>query len=219
MPCSIDLLLTEQVLTILAGCVKLVFEHYRVKKYASLPQHKGDLNREKSIIRSLSRRSGKTPMAQRRPPKLIKDGVDVPFGIRAIESGIEVDGVWISRSTTPLTLPNSRQSSANSFYGISANNSTANVSAVNVSYKVDPMSALPNQSLMATSRPTSRLMDRSWSDSIVGIPAVSEMSQPTVVRYPPHSYSRYENTRHFRKSRTASLSDNSSRPVSSYGKY
>lgn len=28
-------------------------------------------------------------------------GPDVPFGIRAIESGIEVDGVWISRSNTP----------------------------------------------------------------------------------------------------------------------
>ena len=26
---------------------------------------------------------------------------EVPFGIRAIESGIEVDGVWISRSNTP----------------------------------------------------------------------------------------------------------------------
>lgn len=28
-------------------------------------------------------------------------GNDVPFGVRAIESGIEVDGVWISRSNTP----------------------------------------------------------------------------------------------------------------------
>jgi len=26
---------------------------------------------------------------------------DVPFGIRAIQSGIEVDGVWISRTNTP----------------------------------------------------------------------------------------------------------------------
>jgi hypothetical protein len=28
---------------------------------------------------------------------------EVPFGVRAIESGIEVDGIWISRSNTPLT--------------------------------------------------------------------------------------------------------------------
>jgi len=27
---------------------------------------------------------------------------EIPFGIRAIESGIEVDGVWISRSNTPV---------------------------------------------------------------------------------------------------------------------
>jgi hypothetical protein len=26
---------------------------------------------------------------------------DIPFGIRAIQSGIEVDGVWISRTNTP----------------------------------------------------------------------------------------------------------------------
>lgn len=28
---------------------------------------------------------------------------DVPFGVRAIESGVEVDGVWISRSNTPAS--------------------------------------------------------------------------------------------------------------------
>ena len=28
---------------------------------------------------------------------------DVPFGVRAIESGIEVDGVWISRGNTPVS--------------------------------------------------------------------------------------------------------------------
>ena len=26
---------------------------------------------------------------------------EIPFGIRAIQSGIEVDGVWISRTNTP----------------------------------------------------------------------------------------------------------------------
>lgn len=35
-----------------------------------------------------------------------RKGPEVPFGIRAIESGIEVDGVWISRSNTPAqSLP------------------------------------------------------------------------------------------------------------------
>ena len=31
-----------------------------------------------------------------------KKASEIPFGIRAIESGIEVDGVWISRSNTPV---------------------------------------------------------------------------------------------------------------------
>ena len=31
----------------------------------------------------------------------------VPFGVRALESGIEVDGVWISGTNTPSTMPGS----------------------------------------------------------------------------------------------------------------
>lgn len=38
---------------------------------------------------------------------------DIPFGSRAIESGIEVDGIWISRSNTPA--PSKRASSATVF--------------------------------------------------------------------------------------------------------
>ena len=40
----------------------------------------------------------------------------VPFGVRAIESGIEVDGVWISRSNTPAgSLSGSPALSATTF--------------------------------------------------------------------------------------------------------
>ena len=48
-----------------------------------------------------------TPSVRRRK------GPEVPFGVRAIESGIEVDGVWISRSNTPApSLPDSPPSNA-----------------------------------------------------------------------------------------------------------
>ncbi|OTA94733.1 hypothetical protein M434DRAFT_70679, partial [Hypoxylon sp. CO27-5] len=30
--------------------------------------------------------------------------VDIPFGVRAIQSGIEVDGIWISRPGTPIEV-------------------------------------------------------------------------------------------------------------------
>lgn len=33
---------------------------------------------------------------------------EIPFGVRAIESGIEVDGIWISRAGTPVT-PNEKR--------------------------------------------------------------------------------------------------------------
>jgi hypothetical protein len=79
--------------------------------------------------------------AQREVPKT--DGLknDIPFGIRALESGIEVDGVWISRSNTPVgsgrssivgvQLPRSHNGSqpelpvANMFQGSSRNSSRA----------------------------------------------------------------------------------------------
>lgn len=65
---------------------------------------------------------------------------DVPFGIRAIESGIEVDGVWISRSNTPvgssassirtetrlpLSLNNSQLELPQAIHGSSRNSSRA----------------------------------------------------------------------------------------------
>ncbi|KAI1807653.1 hypothetical protein F4811DRAFT_505493 [Daldinia bambusicola] len=33
--------------------------------------------------------------------------IDIPFGVRAIQSGIEVDGIWISQPNTPLITPSS----------------------------------------------------------------------------------------------------------------
>ena len=33
----------------------------------------------------------------------VKKAIDIPFGIRAIQHGIEVDGIWISRPATPNT--------------------------------------------------------------------------------------------------------------------
>ena len=43
---------------------------------------------------------------------------EVPFGIRAIESGVEVDGVWISRSNTPgPSMTGSPASASTTFIG------------------------------------------------------------------------------------------------------
>lgn len=193
------LILTAQVLTIIAGLFKLWYDHNRIRKFAALPPKKVELNREKSIIRSLSRRHKKTEMTEKRP-RVIDDGVEIPFGIRAIESGIEVDGVWISRSNTPVRLPSSLRSSSNT----------------------DLEAGMQSFSSLPSSRPVSRVvLPRTASqDSNLSEPSSADlMTQSGGLRYPPHSYSRYENTRVFRKSRAMNSSDNVSRPVSSYGAY
>lgn len=82
---------------ILLGCLKLVYNHWRLRKYTALAAAKAAQRQEMQHTPSVRRRKGP----------------DVPFGIRAIESGIEVDGVWISRSNTPApSVPDSPMSNA-----------------------------------------------------------------------------------------------------------
>ncbi|KAI9816411.1 MAG: hypothetical protein M1832_005078 [Thelocarpon impressellum] len=73
------------VLTFVAGFVKLAYTHWKLRKYTAIAEarknHLQEMRRCRHII----------PLR----------GEDVPFGIRAIESGIEVEGVWISRPNSP----------------------------------------------------------------------------------------------------------------------
>ncbi|KAL8785225.1 MAG: hypothetical protein Q9213_003494 [Squamulea squamosa] len=75
------------VLVLVAGVLKVAHNHWKLRKYTRLAK-----------TRAAQRENGfeHAPTVGRR-----KKGNDVPFGVRAIESGIEVDGVWISRSNTP----------------------------------------------------------------------------------------------------------------------
>lgn len=82
---------------IVLGCLKLVYNHWRLRKYTAIAAAKAAQRQDMQHAPSVRRRKGP----------------DVPFGIRAIESGIEVDGVWISRSNTPApSLPDSPMSNA-----------------------------------------------------------------------------------------------------------
>jgi hypothetical protein len=67
------------------GFGKVLYSRWRLRKYTALAVAKEAHRQEMQRVRSTRRRKGP----------------EVPFGIRAIESGIEVDGVWISRSNTP----------------------------------------------------------------------------------------------------------------------
>ncbi|PPJ53696.1 hypothetical protein CBER1_00888 [Cercospora berteroae] len=74
------------VITVLLGCAKVAHTQYKLRAYNAVAERdktEGAMHRQ---------------MSQRRRQQTTND---VPFGIRAIESGIEVDGVWVSRSNTP----------------------------------------------------------------------------------------------------------------------
>ena len=119
---------------------------------------------------------------------------DVPFGIRAIESGIEVEGVWISRGNTPE--PVSRESSASSLwehvprkdYGIDLE-------------KQDPSKYHDRTALhppAATRRSDRSSFDRAVSAEKLPSSHISRepspdaaVTKPPRSRHPPLSYTRY----------------------------
>lgn len=77
------------VLTVCLGCIKLLHIHWRVRKSSKEDRE----NRcDHTMHRSMNTRTSRSNVQGRN---------DIPFGIRAIESGIEVDGVWISRGNSP----------------------------------------------------------------------------------------------------------------------
>lgn len=77
------------VVTIVLGFLKLWYDRNKIRKYSQVDKGK----------------QAQTPeMLEAQPVTAVsvETKEEVPFGIRAIQSGIEVDGVWISRSNTPV---------------------------------------------------------------------------------------------------------------------
>jgi hypothetical protein len=78
------------VVTIFLGLLKLWYDRNKLRKYSKVD--KGKLAATPEMLES-------QPVQQVHAEEM-KD--DIPFGVRAIESGIEIDGVWISRTNTPV---------------------------------------------------------------------------------------------------------------------
>ncbi|MCJ1400178.1 hypothetical protein MMC11_003382 [Xylographa trunciseda] len=74
------------VFTIFAGCVKLIHKHFELRKHTAIAAKQ----REEQQMQQTS-------------TVLVAGAPDIPFGVRAIEHGVEVEGVWISRSNTPVS--------------------------------------------------------------------------------------------------------------------
>ena len=77
------------VFTIIIGFIKLTFDKRRLRKYSKVDKGK---------------RAQSPEMLEAQPVTQVNEDTkdEIPFGIRAIQSGIEVDGVWISRTNTPV---------------------------------------------------------------------------------------------------------------------
>lgn len=170
------------VVTLLLGCAKLTYTHWKLRKYAAVADEK---KKEQALQREMS---------QRRQPRT-QHGDEVPFGIRAIESGIEVDGVWISRSNTPEL--GSQQSSAGSSWNyIPRMDSNMDLSKLEAQQLGHDRSG--SGSTTTTARPPSSSFEKATSVSKSHSRDTSRDSSPDGVvtkpsrsRYPPPTYARY----------------------------
>lgn len=79
-------------LTLVAACLKLIYNKYRVKKHTKIAEAR------KSHIESIG---GGTDLVKSKEE-------DIPFGIKALEAGVEVEGIYISRPNTPACYTQSQ---------------------------------------------------------------------------------------------------------------
>ncbi|KAI0423621.1 hypothetical protein F5Y09DRAFT_203711 [Xylaria sp. FL1042] len=96
--------LWEQLTFVLAGGIVLVFFIGWIKLWwmqRLLKKH--TLLDEEKRARQMELRKSGLPAGRR---------ADIPFGVRAIQSGIEVEGIWISRPVTPMETRSSSKASS-----------------------------------------------------------------------------------------------------------
>lgn len=148
-------------MTILAGCLKLVYKHHRLRKHTAYAA-KTKYEQQQTQVTSITRRGRKQ---------------DIPFGVRAIESGIEVEGVWISRSNTPS---GSRQASPQS--------SVAGESALAKDCGSSELLPIHDTSLLAVSAPPHPNSD---PIAVSGSNSNPYLEQPTSSDAPPDSASAF----------------------------
>ncbi|GAP90491.1 hypothetical protein SAMD00023353_4500680 [Rosellinia necatrix] len=77
------------------GWIKLWWMQRLLKKHALLDEEKR--------VRQMELRKSGLPVGRK---------VDIPFGVRAIQSGVEVEGIWISRPVTPMEVRDSGRASS-----------------------------------------------------------------------------------------------------------
>ncbi|KJX96916.1 hypothetical protein TI39_contig594g00043 [Zymoseptoria brevis] len=139
-------------------------------------------------------------MSQRRRRANSREN-DVPFGIRAIESGIEVEGVWISRNNSEASLPiHSRDTSgsSSSWDHIPRKDFTTDVEKQATNANPHRNSTTSNSSTGIAANPRYYSARNSSSDRLPSSrnsrdesPDRNTTTRQSKSRHPPLSYSRY----------------------------
>ena len=118
---------------IFLGIIKLVYNHWKLRKYTKIAATKAAFKNEMKHSQSVRRGRAR----------------DVPFGIRAIESGVEVDGVWISKTNTPASsIPGSpvisatpdRQAAAQADSSVDRTSSASNMTHLEIPQAIQSQS-------------------------------------------------------------------------------
>ena len=84
--------------TIIGGFCKLKYSHWKMRKY-------------NKVAATEAAQKPEMLEAQQPPEGVQEEKDDIPIGIRAVASGSDVDGVWVSRNNTPV--PSSASSICN----------------------------------------------------------------------------------------------------------
>ena len=178
---------------------RLGYVHWRLRKYTVVEERERN---EQAVRRQMSQRR-RAPGTQRSD--------EVPFGVRAIESGIEVDGVWVSRGNTPE--PASRGTSAGSSVWDHVPRRSSEID-LEKQWPLRPSTGTHARSISAststTARPSSSAFDIATSAKRVDSRHVSRehspdapIAMPAKSRHPPSSYSRYSSNPYLIRSSSA----------------
>ena len=166
------------VVTVLLGCSKLVYTRWRLRKFIQIAEQE---TREQTMQKEMVHQH---KLAQ------ASDKADA-FGVRAIEQGIEVEGVWISRSNTPELT--SRNNSTSSSFQDRAPRKDFGIDLERQEVRMARGRSLSNSTIG-----TARTCDRAVSADrgVDGQPSRDQspeaaIAKPARARHPPSSYVRY----------------------------
>lgn len=150
------------------GFARLWWTSRHVKKHTLLDE-------EKALKIQELRRKGHTIKSERED--------DPPFGVRAIESGIEIDGIWVSRSNTPISgsLRTFRSSDRSSFSSVRSTESTRTISPEERLPRIHPNTEGPLHAIAPGMLALGRVLP---GDSVLSSPH-GPLSRPGMSTYKP----------------------------------